>query len=264
MKLRCSSKGIYHFDNLEDSQAGSRIARDFFQQLCQEIVCNLKRHFDKYDEDDWLRGHGFQFYEQQTKTFITPALASLTDMSLIQERPIERHNYKRWSGRGRSPKTSRGRADYWANYKDVTFLVEIKQGWTRFFPERRGEEEGVSNCLNIYSSTRNKFTKKSQEQLHKIDNKGYYKQGNELYSLFLLISPVFVGGPRHKELNAERMDEDVIYRLADMWESKNANMFALWRLNGKYLNFKNEWPESHEYYPAVCFIGNLVRQSRTR
>jgi len=227
------------FDNIK-KLGGSITARSFFDNVCSNTIVYLERYFVNMPKE--YKEHGFKNSEQQIKSYLTAAINKVTNSSFMQEVSVDRKS-------GKS-----GRVDYWANFQNCSFLIEVKHNWIHYYPETNKITWHLSKSATLKSAV---------QQLDDIDERTEYKYRNHLYSLGMLVAPFYV---RNRKAVPLRFDEDLANNIIFEEKKNSANIFALWILDKKYL-YLNEWEEnsgkeSAEYYPAMCFSGKFKKLSK--
>jgi len=105
---------------MNHSGSGSKLIQEFIFKLTNEIERTLKKYqkatADIFGDEDVERPH--HIYEQVTKGFITVALNKVTGTNFLQELPVKRKI---------NDKVKNGKVDYFARYKSIRVLIEVKQ-----------------------------------------------------------------------------------------------------------------------------------------
>ncbi len=222
-------------------------AKTFYKKFLEETVVSLQKYYQSQKES------GFSFGEEQVKTFLTIALAEVTNHNVMQEYPLERKTDKK---KGKY-KHKTGRLDYWANFKNSDFLIEVKHGWIRYYPEfHKTTFYKRYNCL----------FQDAIKQVRSIKNKSGYKSSKHLFGLSLMVAPYFVKS-LDKGSSTINFDRSFKNQLAQLLKDSKGNIGCFWRLESKEIE-KISYTERNktylEYYPGVLFLGKLVKYSRNR
>ncbi|MCB9304795.1 MAG: hypothetical protein H6566_29555 [Lewinellaceae bacterium] len=219
----------------------------FFNDLARGTIEELKKYFDC--QPDSLKEHAFEYREQQIKTFITLALGKITKNNFLQEFPMERvkKRTKKWEYLGN------GFVDYWAATKEVTCFIEVKNEWTRYYPEKK-EFTFYKVAAGLLSD--------AKEQTDQIKDKGAFYNTKHAYSLGLLITPIFAFGEKAEII---RMDATLKEELIRGAKDLGADILAFWRIGNKRLHeYELENGGEVEYFPGVVFWGRMKKVSRKR
>ena len=219
----------------------------FFNDLVKRTIKELKLYFDR--QPDHLKEHAFEYREQQIKTFLTLALGKMTKNNFLQEFPMERvkKRTKKWEYLGN------GFVDYWVATKEVTCFIEVKNEWTRYYPEKK-EFTFYKAAAGLLSD--------AKEQTDKIKDKGAFFNTKHAFSLGLLITPIFAYG---EEAEIIRMDAALKEELVRGAKDLGADILAFWRIgNGRLHGYELENGGEMEYFPGVVFWGRVKKVSRKK
>ncbi|MBW2061647.1 MAG: hypothetical protein JRI95_08815 [Deltaproteobacteria bacterium] len=234
------------FDDLNDIE-GMRVTRSLLESLFKETTRLFKRYYNNFDNDK--REYGFYYSERQLHTFLTPAIDKLTKGFFLFESPIKRGK------RGKRGKSG-GRVDYWLNYRNSSYLLEVKHAWIRVH-FRHGNEE-----FTLY-----KLEKTFQQAIDQLDNSEdkvleFMYRGN-MFGVALAIVPVFGRGD---VLMKVRDTDQLLSRVRK--ECPKANAIYAWHLPRAYSKILDIQMSSgavvREFYPMVLFIAKVKKLSRTR
>ncbi|MDP3104206.1 MAG: hypothetical protein Q8M95_06320, partial [Candidatus Methanoperedens sp.] len=132
--------------------------------------------------------HGFQYTEQPMKSFLTPAIYDVTNGSFLQECPINRYEQKQ--RRTKKVQLGTGHLDYWANYNNCSFLIEVKHYWIRYYPR--------NNYFKFYSNLQVRLDS-AVKQIERMHAKTHYNYRKRLFALCLVVAPIFVRGEDFKK-----------------------------------------------------------------
>ncbi|MCO6490035.1 MAG: hypothetical protein J5I98_16610 [Phaeodactylibacter sp.] len=220
---------------------------EFFNDLARGTIEELKKYFDC--QPDSLKEHAFEYREQQVKTFITLALGKMTKNNFLQEFPMERvkKRTKKWEYLGN------GFIDYWAATKEVTCFIEVKNEWTRYYPEKK--------AFTFYKAAAGLLSD-AKEQTDQIKDKGAFYNTKHAFSLGLLITPVFAYGEEAEIIRKDAaLKEELIRGAKDL----GADILAFWRIgNGRLNAYERENGKGVEYFPGVVFWGRVRKVSRKK
>ena len=220
---------------------GKIIAKDFFEGFMEEFIKQAGRFINAVSEGSFMYG------ESQLNTIIAPALSKITP-AFLMESPVTR----KWSSiRNEDWEDSTGHVDYWCNYRDIDFLIEIKHSWDAY------------NSDEVTKETQNKWESVlTQVSLIKDDAKELSKYSNGVFLLPLLIVPIFETVPEDNEPDSiENFNEllDIQDEYRDKLKPK-PNWHALWILNENLTeSCKFEYENKTEYYPGVLFFSKLSK-----
>jgi hypothetical protein len=184
------------------------------------------------------------------KTFITVALNRITNGNFIQEYPLDRKFLDNDDGNIFS---ANGYLDYWGSYSKCDYLIEVKHGWVRFYPD--------SNEYTLFQGTLDKF-RSSIRQLDAVADKAEYRVNNHLFGIGLTIAPVFVRNADLEVLNPSKELNDSLF--SDIQQEKG-DFIAIWYLEKEYAHlftFYTDNGEVSEYFPALLFFGKIKKYSR--
>jgi hypothetical protein len=222
----------------------SHLVIDFFEKWCRKTIYAMNQYFDAQPE--YAKEHAFEYREQQIKTFLTVSLAKLTGNNLLQEYPIDRI----FSSSRKKNEYKRGFLDYWAADQFNTYLIEVKKHGVRF--------DGEKNTFSFYADGKQLFAD-AQQQLDVIPDKPSWSHHSSLYTLALLVTPVWTRGEKCLRM---RVDESLEDHLKEGIRNYQANLLYWWsfsrsRIQGVELENGNE----KEYYPGIIFWGKLRNSS---
>jgi hypothetical protein len=225
---------------------GKYVARKFFINLFKLFVYGLKNYYTEMPDFD--KTHGFMFKEQQTKSFITPAISKLCNYSFLQESPTHRRPNKRYRVNMRY-----GHVDYWANCGNSSFVIEVKQDWFRYF--KNGQEE---DKFTIYSSTSDKLNN-SIKQIKTVYKKHTFRYRKRLFTISLLVAPVYNYGG--KIFINKAITNELVHSIRKL----NCNIYGIWKIEKRYCR-RNRYKYKGKYYvenyPIVALIGNIKSASK--
>lgn len=88
---------------------GYEEATEFFDSTFEQLILSFKSYYKSQPENE--KEFGFEYGEQQTKTYLTIALGNVTSGNLIQEYPLNRKYYEQKLFRIKEV-NYRGRLDY--------------------------------------------------------------------------------------------------------------------------------------------------------
>ena len=227
----------FQFHNLRGN--GARVSRDLLRKLITNIVRRSTNYYDETGE------HVFTYRERQSHSVVCPSIADITPSYLI-EHPLRR--------RPAGEEESYGFVDYWINYRNYTFLIELKHS---YFAYRRADSprQSIKEKFDLAIKQLRSIRKEQCERL-KI-NKGIIK--------IALQTIVFFESSKDPISIDCLEDQDFKKLLQKLIENaeleKRSNLISLWLLNKRLIE-STEYDETFEIYPAVAFIGNI--RSRVR
>lgn len=218
----------------------------FFNALCTETINALKRYQDYYNEP------GFYYGEQQTKTFLTIALGNITNGAVLQEVPADRKIIN-LEDESKQKSLYKGRLDYWATYKESSFLIELKQSWLRYY--------GTTDEYSFYKHIEDQL-KASIKQIDQLDNKMSFKIKENLFGLGMVVIPVFCRDDDFPKMSIKKNFDFI----CEEFEKCGANIVSIWDIEKQYKHTqyytdKNEI-DKQNHYPALLFIGKLKKFTR--
>lgn len=226
-----------------DNLKGTKDARTFFNEICLKTVNGLKKYYKDMPPD--YPEHGFVHGEQQMKSFLTPAFYAVSE-SFLQEHPIDR--IKQRGRRTKKVQLGNGRLDYWANYNKCSFLIEVKQNWIRYYPEK--------NSFRFYSSLKNRLDS-AVDQIGRMHAKTHYNYRENVFAFGLVVAPIFVKDEDVKKLDLKKQ---IIEDLENKAQNIGANALGFWRLEEEFLYpYEIENEEGIEFYPGLAFIGKIKK-----
>jgi len=230
--------------NLE-RKAGSKEISTFFDYLCQYTITYLKKYYDNFPKE--LKEHGFEYGEQQLKTFLTLSLGKLTNHYFIQESPIDK---KYFDSKHKTHSTSYGRTDYWATYKNSSFLIEVKNGWIRYHSK--------FNDFTFYSYLTS-LLNKSMEQINDVDSKMIYKYSLRLFGLGLVVAPIFYNVKISDEIPVLILDNKIRDTLTYNAFKMGSNICSFWKLPENYIKPPEIYDNKKFGILALAFIGRYKK-----
>ena len=240
------STSAWLLDDLNDAK-GMRVTRSLLGSLFKETTRLFTRYYNNFDDN--TREYGFYYSERQLHTFLTPAIDKITNGFFLFETPIKR-------GQSGKRENSNGRVDYWLNYRNSSYLLELKHAWIR--ASFRNENEKFT----FYG-----LEKSFRGAINQLDNchdkvAGFMYREN-MFGVALAIVPVFgrgdvfmkVRNTDHllSQVRGECPKANAIYA----WHLPTAcaTVLCIQRTSGKIVK---------EFYPMVLFIAKVKKLSRTR
>lgn len=231
---------------------GSRLVFHFINDFQNEFQKRIEAYGNCQLDNFCDFEPAFFYGEQQTKTYITPALDVVCSSNFMQEYPIDR---KRPVSKEKDS-TGSGKLDYWCSYGTGTptrILLEVKQGWIHLKKNQQ---------FTVYSWAIDRHTN-AVKQLRAIKDKPTLGD----YGVALTILPVF-----HRTKNAdeagEAIDLDCVSKVASIAMDK-ARADAAWgfltseKQSKAIYRWKNEGSIDHyENYPAVVLIWTILKLNR--
>lgn len=227
-----------------DNLKGAKEARIFFNEICLNTVNGLKKYYKDMPSDS--PEHGFEYSEQQMKSFLTPAFHAVSE-SFLQECPIDR--IKQRGGRTKKVQLGNERLDYWANYNKCSFLIEVKQNWIRYYPE--------DNSFTFYNNLKNRL-ESVVDQIGRMHSKTHYNYREHLFAFGLVVAPIFVADEDVKKMELKKQ---TIEALENEAQNIRANALGFWRLEEEFL-YPREFEDGIEFYPGLAFIGKIKKITR--
>lgn len=227
---------------------GFQETKEFLDEVFIEMVDSIKKYYNHQPASS--KEYGFEFGEQQVKTFISIALNKITNGNFIQEYPLGRKFHNNDDG---DIFSANGYLDYWASRSPCDYLIEVKHGWIRYYPD--------SNHYTLYKRTLDKF-KSSIRQLDAVECKTDYRLNNHLLGIGLTVAPLFV---HNRDLKVLKLNKELNDSLFYDIQQANGDFMAIWYLEKKFtqqFKFESDGREIVEYFPAVCFFGKIKKYSR--
>ena len=233
-------------DNLND-MSGMRVTRSLLDRLFKETIRLMKRYYNNFDND--THEYGFYYSERQLHTFLTPAIDKLTGGFFLFESPIKR-------GKSGRRGAYEGRVDYWLNYRNSSYLLELKHAWIRAHFKDKGETFTFYNLKESFD--------KAISQLDDAEDKILrFMYRKNMFGIALAVVPVFARGDVHRKIKCTELLLSQIRA-----ECPRANAIYAWHLPRAFsavLDIEKKSGEVvKEFYPTVLFITKVKKLSRTR
>ena len=227
---------------------GAIETRDFLDKVFKETIKAIKKYYDC--QPDSYKEYGFEFGEEQVKTFLTVALNNVTKGNFIQEYPLNR-KYREHDNSDFF--SANGYLDYWASFSKCDYLLEIKHGWIRYYID--------SGEYTIYQKTIDKF-QSSISQLDSIEYKTDLKINNHLFGIGLIVAPIYVRNKKPDTLNDPDSFNDFLFEEV---KKLGGDFIGIWHLESEYLQeftYETDSGTYKEYYPTLLFFGKIKKYSR--
>lgn len=226
---------------------GMNEAKEFFLKMYKLFIRNLKQYYKSMPNE--YKEHGFMNREQQVKSFLTPAISKLSRNSFLQECPIKRRKNKR-----ARKKMKTGHVDYWVNYKNSSFVIEVKHNWIRFWKNNQDE-----NNFTIYGRAIERMDS-AIKQTKTIYRKRDLRYGKNLFAISLIVAPVYNFGQKYK------FNTSIVKSFEKKLKIFPANIYGLWKIEDSYCKpnrYKENGKFITEHYPCLAFIGKIDKVSRS-
>lgn len=247
---------IYRYYHELDGRNKNKIgAVKFFNGLCINTINCFTKYFERM-HDNWDDPHGFMFGELQTHTYITPALFDLCRGAVMREHPIDRvpgHKTK-------TQKRVSGRADYWCEYGQSRYLIEVKQKWIRY----RCDRQEPTVYAEVYDAL-----DEAIKQLDDIDLPNTILDPLTGWGLALVLVPVFVKDKKEELIDSElcKLKGAVLFnqvreKAFNSYKKNRPNILACWEVGEKHMTmykYEEEGDQVCEKYPMVFFLGHFKR-----
>jgi hypothetical protein len=226
-----SEKDLHYLFN----DIGERRCSDFLLRLTKEIA----HQFVEYSKNlpDQRFSPAFAHTENQLKGYVTSAISRFERCCFMEQVPV---------ARTKNLKTKSGLADYWVQYKDESYLIELKQGWTEFDGQR-----------HIFKNSR-RHLNDAYKALHCVSKTKELLFGDNLFRVGLVVCPMSViVNSKEKELMAnpiEGLDTPWADRVREYFDAEAAITWVLpnW-MRGPFKTQENE-KNVYRIYHNVTFI----------
>ncbi|MCZ7381224.1 MAG: hypothetical protein O8C64_06605 [Candidatus Methanoperedens sp.] len=231
----CGEIGI-EFEK-EDND-GTRVSKDFLEQLINRIVKRSTNYYDKTGE------HIFVYREKQLHSVICPSIADLTNNgqtdSYVMEHPLIRkpHGEDEYSGH----------IDYWISYRKYSFVMELKHSYFSY-EKANNPRQDISKKLNKALDQLKSVRKNECRDLS--NNKGLIKIALQAI-VFYHSSQEDIVEDEVNELDFKKTFKQLIIN-SDL--NNKSNFRSLWLLNQRLIESVSYSNNLFEIYPAVAFVG---------
>ncbi len=215
----------------------------------EEQFANALGRFRSRWEKRWPKEDyepAFWYREQQTKTYVTFALDRVCSGLVMQEPPVERT--------GKSAKasaSSAGRADYWADFRDLHFHIEVKQAWVRY--HENDKPLGLGDLFRKHRAAVKQVKSTLKPNVWKVN-----------YGLALTVAPVW---QKIGDNAATFADDNLIKTLRNGVKKKyRVRRFAWWRFSPGYIECKWKDPKKgpkHERYHGIVLCWSVIRAPKS-
>lgn len=237
-----TKKGIGKFfiDSSVTDGEGMRIAKDFLQELLFAFARQSKKYIEHTQEAP------FNYSERQIHSMLLPAIATLTD-AFLMELPATR----KLRASGGNPKVaSNGWVDYWCQYRNVDFLIELKHGFDAYRTETT--RQTVLTDWKYMVSEQIKSVKADARYLSQFSN------GTILLPIHLISVYEYCREGQERQ-SIENRDE--LRRIQKNYKTtlKPApNWSGMWMLNRALTDqCYIELESGYEYYPGVLMVSRV-------
>ena len=231
---------INYISNLTDGE-GTRISNDFLTRLIREFTKQASLYMRATDEAP------FVFKERQLNSILAPALSKITD-AFLMEAQVQRE----WSSiSSEEYNDSHGWVDYWCNYRNTVFLIELKHN---FISGKTGLlTKEIKENWNIALKQLDVIEKESKVRSESC--RGVFRVALHILPLYETVNH----GDSKTIGEIERILN--IQKLAMSGLDRNSNWSAMWMIHDD-LTGPYEYVNTKEYYPGVLFLCNLYEISK--
>lgn len=222
---------------------GSFIAHDFLFEWAVGFAREAKKYIDKIEEPPFIYG------ERQLTASLIPALAKITHVFLT-EMPVSRKrpNIK---DRKKSDYKYLGWVDFWANYKDYDFYIELKHDYDAY------------NSYKIRKSVFQNWRVMNEKQLPDLEDDAKYLSADKkaAYTISLHVITIYKYWQKKYGDNVIVQESDLIeIQKRYFHQFKEANWCGLWSLHPKLVeNSYWEYDNHYETHPGVIFLSKIKR-----
>jgi hypothetical protein len=221
-----------------DDAEGTRICRRFLYIFFAEVAQSCIKYYNV------VKDLSYAYRENQLYSALIPALARITNDSLLVENPV----WRKPRGKEESP----GRMDCWAYYNNYSFAIEVKHSYTSLRTARLKQYS-----LNRYMRAISQLRSLNTDQRRRIT------EGNGLFLLALLFSTFYISS---LEKNGIRVgDYDLVKTYNRITNDKRLarltpppNIFGLWEVPEEMAK-AIELDNYSESYPALGIVGYAER-----
>ncbi len=208
---------------------GTRVTRNFLDGLINIIVKRATNYFDVTGENIFLRK------EKQILSVICPSIADMT-CDFVMEQPLKR--------KPTGEEESTGRVDYWINYHNYSYLLELKH--TDFFYKNADNPpEYISKQFN--SALIQLKNIRTDQCKYLTNDKGIFKVAIQTVAFY-----------QHSKDKFE--DKDVVGSFMKLIKKspfdEKPNLISLWLVPKKlkkHIEYNNR--DQKYIYPAIAFVG---------
>ena len=221
-------------DELKDGK-GIRIARSFLQDLAIGFAKKSRKYFDVTSDLPYV------YTEKQLHSILIPIIDKLSEAFLV-EKPTERKKV--------IEKSSHGWIDYWVNYKNIIFLIELKYSCN-----------GYSNISKLRNSSLKEWIN-ANKQLDEIPNPKAFALNNEtVIKIALQFNLTYTGSKKIQEFSIEDCIEVGDKIKASMAKEKlKPDFISNWYVHedmiGPY-EFEDDYQERYPYIHMFAKINQV-------
>lgn len=236
MNFRKNNIGKFTIQNQLKDGEGIRVLNKYLRELVIEIAKNSTSFIKKNEHPPFI------YREKQFHTVMAPAIAKISN-TFLMESPVIRE----WKVMNRDYIDSHGWVDYWCEYNNYNYYIELKHG---FISYRSGK---IRNRDKIEWNT-------AYEQLSVIDEE--IKEQKEfthgIFKIILHVLPIYIGSQSeiNIKINNERLIEIQKTSMKLISEDIPSNWSCLWELHNRLIN-SSEYSYGIEKYPALLFLANV-------
>jgi hypothetical protein len=213
--------------------------RKFIRALVVQVAKNCVNYYEQTGD------HLFSYRERQFNSAVCPAISEISNCFIIQH-PLKR------KARGEEPYT--GRLDYWVNYDNIDFLIELKHDYYGYYNSKWTPWK-IEMSLNS-----------AIEQLKKIGIKELRKISIAKRVVKLALSTVvfYIGSSQSINIDKKVDEKNIKNSFKNLLEGLNSNSLlgknvtnvqALWILHKNLLE-EYEYQGRFQIYPAVSYVGH--------
>ena len=114
--------GTFNFETRIPDGEGKRVLKKFLKNLIIEIASNTVKQIRTTEYPP-----SFAYREKQLHTVIAPAMDKIAE-NFLMESPVNRN----WSQSDENKSDAHGWVDYWCEYKNYIYYIELKHGFKAY------------------------------------------------------------------------------------------------------------------------------------
>lgn len=220
----------------------NKTEREFIKKLIERITRECYYFYHKTNKLD----HLFTYRERQFNSAVCPAISRVA-YAFIMQHPLKR--------KPRGEASYSGRLDYWLNYGDRDFMLELKHDYFCYRPSSLGFS-GRKSIVRKFNDAIKQLKIIKRDECRNIAISDYLNK-------VVLAAIVFYRRSRYDDFDIKEEINETLFKnmleyIAHLRGYKEVvNLKALWILNKSLVKSFELNNGRYEIYPAIGFIGHV-------
>ena len=230
--------GTFNFESRIPDGEGIRVLKKFLENLTIEIGNNTAKQIRTTEYPP-----SFAYHEKQLHTVIAPAMDKIAD-NFLMESPVNRN----WSKSVDNKKNAHGWVDYWCEYKDYCYYIELKHGFRSY----KSKKDSVSVKKDWSIAHEQLNTLADEINLEKEYSKGIFRILFHVLPIFLQSSSKII----QCGIEIDDLINQQVSSMNEISELYQSNWSVLWKPND---DLCKEYPTANGFvkFPAILILANI-------